>query len=107
MARAEWVRLTINLDPPLAKAAKERAKSRRQSVAAYLQTLVEADLAGKRNPAMEEFLKQSESITSDLVGGEVTPDPSPVISSIAKADRTAQARTKPSRVHRKRSPNGQ
>jgi hypothetical protein len=45
MARKEWARLTINLEPDQAKLARERAKTRRQSVAGYLQSLIDDDLA--------------------------------------------------------------
>lgn len=42
--RNDWKRLTVNLEPALAELAKKRAKARRQSVAAYLATLLERDI---------------------------------------------------------------
>lgn len=45
MARQPWARLTINLEPAVAELVKRRAKLQRRSAAAYLQTLIERDLA--------------------------------------------------------------
>ncbi len=44
MARQNWDRLTVNVDPLLAAAIKLRAKQQRRSVSGYLQTLIESDL---------------------------------------------------------------
>lgn len=40
----KWQRLTVNLDDRLAGAAKARAKGQRRSFAAYVATLIEADI---------------------------------------------------------------
>ena len=40
-----WSRLTINLDPATAKAAKEIARKQKRSFAAYVATLIEKDMA--------------------------------------------------------------
>lgn len=45
MAPSDWKRITINLEPHLAEIAKQRAKQRRQSVASYFASLLEADVA--------------------------------------------------------------
>jgi hypothetical protein len=44
-----WKRVTINLEPELAEIAKKRAKARRQSVAAYFASLLEADIKDQVN----------------------------------------------------------
>lgn len=41
----KWSRLTINLDPATAEAAKEIARKQRRSFAAYVATLIEQDMA--------------------------------------------------------------
>lgn len=40
-----WQRLTVNLEPEIAEAAKARAKSKRQSFASYVASLIDQDLA--------------------------------------------------------------
>ncbi len=40
-----WSRLTINLDPETAAAAKEIARKQRRSFSVYVATLIEGDLA--------------------------------------------------------------
>jgi len=55
MARQPWARLTINLEPDVAQLVKRRAKAQRRSVSAYLQTLLERDLAGNgQYPEIED-----------------------------------------------------
>lgn len=50
----KWSRLTINLDPITADAAKEIAKKQRRSFAAYVATLIERDMAGQGQTLEEE-----------------------------------------------------
>ena len=50
----EWARLTANIEPELAKAAKKRAKSQRRSLAAYLANLIESDLKAHGASFQEE-----------------------------------------------------
>lgn len=42
--RQDWARITINLDGKVAEQARLRAKTRKQSMSAYIATLIEADL---------------------------------------------------------------
>jgi hypothetical protein len=53
----KWTRLTINLDPDAAAAAKAQAKAQRRSFAAYVAVLIEQDLAAKAasGPAVGEL----------------------------------------------------
>lgn len=44
MARRKWSRLTLNLDPLLASAAKKRATEGSRSFAGYIKNLIEKDL---------------------------------------------------------------
>jgi len=53
-----WTRITINLEPELAAVAKQRAKDRRQSVAAYFASLLEADI--KSDQSYQQTLKVAE-----------------------------------------------
>lgn len=84
-----WSRLTINLDPETAKAAKNIARKQRRSFAAYVATLIERDLAAATPEAPEERLVAEDK---DAYG--------PTVDDLARAEqrrRQAQGKSQPGR----------
>ena len=65
MLKPDWKRITINVEPELEALAKKMAKKRRQSVSAYLASLLENDA------------KQSGTVAEEPApyGKQITPNP--------------------------------
>jgi hypothetical protein len=70
-----WKRITINLEPEMHALAKARAKTRRQSVAAYFASLLDDDVKKHQfgiSPALEAVKKATEEA---MASNPASPDP--------------------------------